>query len=60
MLLDSVRAFKQRMKFGQYTETSEEEKVRKLDDTKKAEQLEREKAESIPLNGRLDKDLKNS
>ena len=54
--LDSVRAFKQKMKFGQFSEETEEEKAEKLKkEEEKAEKLkkEEEKLKSIKIGDRL-------
>ncbi|ESO05966.1 hypothetical protein HELRODRAFT_64950 [Helobdella robusta] len=51
---DSVRAFKQNMKFGRFAEISEGEKAKKEEEKKEKEKLERDQAEKIKVGERCE------
>ena len=53
MYIDTVRAFKERMKVGQFKEVSEEEKLQKEAEKEKREREEKEKVESIQIGSRF-------
>ena len=51
-IVDSVRAFKQRMKMGQFADVDPEEQKKKEEEIKQKEKEEEEKANSIKVGNR--------